>query len=143
MSEHDNEFNEGRLFHEGIELFNSGEWFEAHEVWEDIWHMASGQRKNFYQGLIQCSVTIEHISRGNPRGVRSVFASALTKFEGIPGEYMGLDVRAFLMEMKKFVGPVLSMPASAFRPELPRGQAMPVDWDHVPKIALKFDPFAV
>lgn len=137
-----NEYNEGRLFHEGIELFNSGEWFEAHEVWEDIWHMASGQKKSFYQGLIQCSVTIEHIGRGNPRGVRSVFATALSKFEGLPDEYMGLNIVAFLAEMKRFVGPVLAMPETAFRPEVPRGQAMPVDWDKVPKIALKHDPFA-
>ena len=62
--------DEAKVFHEGIRLFNEGDWFEAHEIWEDIWHVASGPRKKFYQGLIQCAVTIEHVRRGNPRGVR-------------------------------------------------------------------------
>src|SRR5690606_20932959 len=65
--------DEGAIFHEGIALFNEGEWFEAHESWEDIWHMAAGPRKLFYQGLIQCAVTLEHMRRGNPRGVVTVY----------------------------------------------------------------------
>ena len=43
---------ERKLYYDGIQLFNEHEFFEAHEVWEDIWHMAYGLKHDFYQGLI-------------------------------------------------------------------------------------------
>lgn len=132
---------EARLFHEGLELFNEGEWFDAHEVWEDIWHMASGQRKSFYQGLIQCAVTLEHVRRGNPRGVLTVFESAKSKFTGLPGTYMGIDIVALLSAMDRYVAPIRSMPAESRQPGAPRGQAMPVDPSLAPKIVLNENPF--
>lgn len=132
---------EARLFHEGLELFNDGEWFDAHEVWEDIWHMASGQRKLFYQGLIQCAVTLEHVRRGNPRGVLTVFDSAKSKFTGLPKTYMGIDIGALLSAMDRYVAPIRGMPAENRQPGAPRGQAMPVDPALTPKIVLNENPF--
>ena len=50
---------EKKLYLDGIHLFNEGEFFDAHEVWEDCWHaaqalgevLASGewQREEFNQ----------------------------------------------------------------------------------------------
>ena len=37
----------------GILHFNRGDYFEAHEVWEDLWHDKAGPDRRFYQGLIQ------------------------------------------------------------------------------------------
>ncbi len=136
------EKDEARLFREGIDLFNCGEWFEAHEVWEDIWHMASGRKKRFYQGLIQCAVTIEHMRRGNPRGVRSVWRSCQGKFEDVPSLYMGVDVAHLLAEIRRVVQPVLDLPAERFAPDYPRPQQLPVDWLNMPRIDLVYDPFA-
>jgi len=138
MSDHD----EAAIFHQGIALFNDGEWFDAHEEWEDIWVMASDQKKRFYQGLIQCAVTLEHIRRGNPRGVRSVWKSCVPKFDGITGIYMGIDVPKLLSDMRAVVDPILNLPASRFDPAIPRGQDLPFDPNKVPKIELLSDPFA-
>ncbi len=132
---------ERRIFHEGIELFNQGEWFEAHEVWEDIWHIASGPKKRFYQGLIQCAVTIEHIRRGNPRGVRSVYQTALPKFEGLPNVYMGIDIPHLLKALDRVVRPILDLPSTYFDPARPRGQPLPFDPAQAPSIRLQYDPF--
>ena len=136
------DLDEAAIFHEGIALFNDGDWFEAHEVWEDIWHLATGERKRFYQGLIQCAVTIEHIRRGNPRGVRSVWATAQEKFQGIDGVYMGVNVPGLLADMKRTVDPILVMPAERFAPGQSRGQDLPVNWQAMPRIELAYDPFA-
>ncbi len=128
---------EAQLFREGIELFNEGEWFEAHEVWEDIWHMASGQKKLFYQGLIQVAVTIEHMRRGNPRGVVTVWQSAQTKFRGIRGVYMGVDVDALLAAVGAMVEPIRALPAEMFEPRRGRGLDLPVDLAQAPRIELQ------
>lgn len=134
--------DEPALFHEGIRLFNEQDWFEAHEVWEDIWREASGERKRFYQGLIQCAVTIEHVRRGNPRGVLSVWTTAQTKFTGLPSSYMGIAVDRLLAEVKTLIDPVLALPESSFDPARPRGQDLPVDWSLAPRIELSENPFA-
>ena len=136
------DLDEAAVFHKGIELFNEGEWFEAHEMWEDIWRPAQGPRKPFYQGLIQAAVVIEHIRRGNPRGVRSVYESCLPKFAGLPDVYMGVDIPQLLEGLKRMVDPVFALPPERFAPELPRGQTLPVDLTQAPKIELRYDPFA-
>lgn len=132
---------EARIFHEGVGLFNEGEWFEAHEAWEDIWHMASGERKRFYQGLIQCAVTIEHMRRGNPRGVVTVWQSAREKFSGLDDVYMGVDIAELLEGIGEMVKPIAAMPKSCFEPRVGRGQSLPVDLGAAPRIALRYDPF--
>jgi hypothetical protein len=133
--------SEANLFHEGLRLFNSGEFFEAHETWEDLWHQASGQRKRFYQGLIQCAVALEHVRRGNPRGVRSVWATAQTKFTGLPEVYLGVRIPRLLADMERFLGPILRLPAECFAPGHPRGQSLPVDLRNAPRIELEYEPF--
>ncbi len=133
---------EAAIFREGLKLFNDGDWFDAHEAWEDIWHMASGDKKRFYQGLIQYAVTIEHIRRGNPRGVRCVYETCLTKFKGLPDVYMGFNIPHQLAELGRVVHPVLAMGPKAFDPATGRGQEMPVDLKQAPKIELAYDPFA-
>ncbi len=134
--------DEARLFHEGVALFNAGEWFEAHEVWEDIWRMASGPKKHFYQGLIQVAVTIEHMRRGNPRGVLSVWTTAQEKFRGIDDVYMGIDVPALLSAVRAMVEPIRRLPAEMFSPARGRGLDLPVDLSQAPRITLQWDPFA-
>src|SRR5262245_58394393 len=49
----------------GIVLFNEQAFFEAHEVWEDVWIEKSGLERKFYQGLIQAAVSLCHFGNGN------------------------------------------------------------------------------
>ena len=77
---------EKKLYLDGIHLFNEHEFFEAHEVWEDIWHMAYGLKHDFYQGMIQAAVALEHYRRSNPRGVLSLSKSYPPKFKNIPDQ---------------------------------------------------------
>src|SRR5690606_9961487 len=108
--------HEHHLFYLGLSLFNERDFFEAHEAWEDLWHMAEGERKLFYQGLIQCAVTLVHVQRGNPRGVASVWKTAQQKFEGLPGVYMGIDLVALQHQMAMFLQPILVLPRDAYAP---------------------------
>ncbi len=111
-------------------------------MWEDIWHMAAGDKKRFYQGLIQYAVTIEHIRRGNPRGVRCVYETMQEKFKGLTDVYMGFDIPKQIAALAHIVEPVLAMGPKAFDPATGRGQEMPVDLAvDAPKIELRHDPF--
>jgi hypothetical protein len=130
-----NPATERKLYYDGITLFNEHEFFEAHEVWEDIWHMAYGTKFEFYQGMIQCAVALEHYHRSNPRGVVSLYKSYTGHFKDVPAVFMGLDVKAFLSRMKLALDPVLSANPLPERGEIELDPATP------PKIALLYDPF--
>src|SRR5262245_46243701 len=126
---------EKKLYLDGIHLFNEREFFEAHEVWEDAWHMAYGLKHEFYQGMIQCAVALEHYRRSNPRGVLSLFESYNTHFKDIPAVFMGLDVKTFLTQMRQVLDPVL-----VANPVPQRGQ-IELDPTQAPTITLMYDPF--
>ncbi len=128
---------------QGLKLFNEGEFFEAHEVWEDAWNAApqpiegTYARKRFYQGLIQCAVSLEHMRRGNPRGAVRVFESAQTKFIGCPPRYLGIDHEPMRQTLSAMVNQLRTMPAHVFEPRAGRGLALPVDLHQAPKISWK------
>ena len=54
---------------EGIELFNTGRYWEAHEAWEGDWMPdRKGPDSGFYKGLIQVAAGCLHYTRRNRRG---------------------------------------------------------------------------
>lgn len=61
-----------RLLEAGLRLFNGGQYFEAHEAWEDLWKSTEGPYSLLFKGLAQLSVSLEHARRGNLRGAASV-----------------------------------------------------------------------
>src|SRR3954469_22410775 len=126
---------ERKLYYDGIQLFNDHEFFEAHEAWEDVWHMAFGTKFEFYQGMIQCAVALEHYRRSNPRGVLSLYESYNRHFKDVPPLFMGLDVADFLGRMRRALEPVLSADPPPSRGEIE------LDASTVPVIALTYDPF--
>ena len=126
---------ERKLYYDGIHLFNEHEFFEAHEVWEDIWHMAYGTKYEFYQGLIQCAVALEHYARSNPRGVVSLYDSYRKHLRHVPDIFMGLNVKKLLAEMHETLRPVLDADP------LPQKGEITLDLSRTPRIALDYDPF--
>lgn len=63
--------------HRGIALFNRDDYFEAHEVLEDVWRAAAPEQKQFLQGLVQIAVALHHYSRANLAGAGSVLRRAI------------------------------------------------------------------
>lgn len=72
-----------------FELFNSGEFFESHEVLEGAWLQNDS---DFYQGLIIYAAAYVKRNRGNPRGVVLNFNKALNYLRPYKPSYLGLDV---------------------------------------------------
>lgn len=82
----------------GMLLFNAGDFFDAHEVWEDLWAECTGADRRFVQGLIQAAVGLCHFGNGNVRGAVKLYHSARAYMEGL-GTHWGLDVPAFWRAM--------------------------------------------
>jgi predicted metal-dependent hydrolase len=60
----------------GLELINTGHYFDAHETLEDVWRELKDPERQFLQGLIQIAVALHHYSTGNLEGAQSVMARA-------------------------------------------------------------------
>jgi predicted metal-dependent hydrolase len=82
----------------GVHLFNAGEFFECHEVLEDLWRDEPGPMRELYQGILQVGVGFYHLGRGNYRGAVNLLGYGIARLERVPHDAHGLDVRALLVQ---------------------------------------------
>lgn len=66
-------------FHDGMDLFNAGKFFEAHEVWEELWRTASIEDRDYLQGLIQAAGHYVLLGKQNWSGAERLGEKALAK----------------------------------------------------------------
>src|ERR1022692_4664825 len=69
------------LYLRGIELYRAGEFFECHEVLEELWTPMRGPHRLFLQALIHFAVAFYHQQRRNPLGAERQLRKALRKIE--------------------------------------------------------------
>jgi predicted metal-dependent hydrolase len=99
MDSHD----KNRLFHEGLEAFNSGHFYEAHEHWEEVWLETLDPEKMFLQGLIQVAAAFHHYSRANRRGTQNLLRAGLTKVERFPQVHGGLALEPLRVAVRRWL----------------------------------------
>lgn len=58
---------------EGVWLFNTRHYFEAHEAFEDAWNAEKSAVRDLYRGLLQAAVVYLHITRANYDGAVKVY----------------------------------------------------------------------
>lgn len=66
----------------GIEAFNRGDFWQAHEDWERLWHKLDGEDKLWLQGLIQAAAVFYHLNRGSSKPALRLAKAALEKLDG-------------------------------------------------------------
>jgi len=76
----------------GMRLFNSREFWHAHESWELIWLAAPEPDKTFLQGIIQIAAAFYHHQKKNYEGMRSLMRRGLAKIEVFAADYHGLHL---------------------------------------------------
>src|SRR5262249_9669014 len=109
-----------REYLEGVVQFNAGRYFEAHEIWEEIWLRSSGEEKIFYQMLIQSAVGLHHFERNNWTGARGMHRRVAEKLAVLPRVYMSLDLAEFERKFKAVFRPLMEEGLEAPRPEIAR-----------------------
>lgn len=89
-------------FARGIRLFNSREFFEAHEAWEMLWLPAPEPDKTFLQGIIQVAAAFFHFFRGNRVGAESLLRRGRDKLAQFPSDYRGLRLDELRGELHRW-----------------------------------------
>ena len=80
----------------GIDLFNHGFWWEAHEAWESLWQASDRQAAAglFLQGLIQYAAVLLKLYQGTTRGVDGLLRGAMAKLAQAEAECQAEGVSA-------------------------------------------------
>lgn len=128
-------WQESRAYLHGIDLFNHGYYWEAHEVWEGLWRAAgrAGPTADFLKGLIKLAAAGVKVRQGQPRGVASHAAGAAEHFRAIADEqgedscYLGLRLRDLLA----FAGRI-EQQASVVRTDEAEGVKIVFDYQLLP-----------
>jgi hypothetical protein len=101
----ENSWQRSRRYLYGIDLFNAGFWWEAHEVMEELWIQCgrTTQVARFLQGIIQVSAALLKYSISNPRGARRLKMRAQEKLELHSGVFLGIDVDELVSQVAEFI----------------------------------------
>jgi len=64
---------------QGRAAFNRGQYFEAHELWEEAWLELDGVERILVQGLIQIAAGLHHLRQRRPRPAAGLLRKGLDK----------------------------------------------------------------
>jgi uncharacterized protein len=85
----------------GMELFNQGRYFEAHEALEAAWRAESGPVRDLYRGILQVGVVYLHITQLNYPGARKVYWRCLKWLQPWPDICRGVDIGRLKQDSEK------------------------------------------
>jgi predicted metal-dependent hydrolase len=80
-----------------FECFNRQQFYEAHDVLEDLWlGDRKGTKGKFYKGLIQLAGAFVHLQKERLRPAAALFRLASANLEAYPSICEGLELRAVI-----------------------------------------------
>ncbi|WP_375512823.1 DUF309 domain-containing protein [uncultured Nostoc sp.] len=85
-------------FWQGVEQFNSGQFYACHDTLEALWIEAGEPEKTFYQGILQISVALYHLENRNWRGAVILLGEGSNRLRRYPCSYGGVDVDELLSQ---------------------------------------------
>ncbi len=91
----------GNLFQQGIDLFNRGEFFDCHEVLEELWTPATEPDRRFLQSLIHFAVGFYHHQHDNKAGATRQLDKGLSKIQPYLPLWDGVDTAAIENEVRR------------------------------------------
>ncbi len=116
-------------FERGLAHFNAREFFEAHEVWEEIWLIEAEPEKTFLQGIIQIAAAFHHYCHENPAGAESLLAAGIVKLSRFPEAHRGLAIGNLRSAAKQWAR-ILGEGKNPSRGELPTISASGLPHSH-------------
>ncbi|WP_353931417.1 DUF309 domain-containing protein [Okeanomitos corallinicola TIOX110] len=90
-------------FWQGVEQFNTGQFYACHDTLEALWIEAADPEKSLYQGILQIAVGLYHLGNGNLRGAMILLGEGTNRLRRYPNNDCGIDVEKLLLDGVKFL----------------------------------------
>ncbi len=110
----------------GIDLFNTGEFYECHEEIEHEWHAERGHVRLLYQGILQIGVGFHHALGGNQRGAILLLTDGIAKVSQFLPACRGFDTASLAADSQICLDAIRAMP--------PENLPISPDWPLIPKV---------
>ena len=96
-----NDQKKEKLFKDGFKHYKKKNFFEAHELWEELWSDYYLEDRKFIQGLIQLSVSFVHLDNGNMNGAVSQLKKCTEKIQQFSGIHREINVSLLLNQIEQ------------------------------------------
>jgi predicted metal-dependent hydrolase len=104
-------------FLEGLKKFNEKKFYDAHDIWEDVWFAVRGKDRSFYQGLIHLAVGFHHIAnKKNSLGANLQLRKSVAKLSEYAPEHEGIELTALLKKVQKCIMALKDGDIKKFKP---------------------------
>lgn len=87
----------------GRQLFNQGEYYEAHEHFEAVWRQTRDPSREFYRVLLQVSGGYYRLTQGRPDAAKKFFTHALGWLREFPNPYHRIDTAELKLQLKQMI----------------------------------------
>ena len=97
------------MWDNAVEEHNSGDYHEAHELFEDLWLELDDRReKDTVQTLAQADALAVHIKTGNMRAAQRLMRQLPELVQTFPSSYNGIDLRKMKIWIKDMIANIPS-----------------------------------
>jgi uncharacterized protein len=79
-------------FWQGVEEFNSGQFYACHDILEALWIDSIEPDKTFYQGILQIAVGLYHLGNHNRRGAMILLGEGSNRLKRYLPDYGSINV---------------------------------------------------
>ena len=90
-------------FWQGIEQFNSQDFYACHDTLEALWMEAGEPEKKFYQGILQIAVALYHLENQNWRGAVILLGEGINRINYYQPSYAEIVVKDLLGQSVKLL----------------------------------------
>jgi uncharacterized protein len=125
-------------FWQGIEEFNSKEFYACHDTLEALWIEAGEPEKRFYQGILQISVALYHLGNQNWRGAVILLGEGISRLSYYQPSYAGIAIENLLRQSAKLLNALQqagSERVAEFLPLLSGGEVADLQLPYIVKFA--------
>ena len=88
---------------QGIDEFNTGEYYACHDTLEALWMDSIDPDKKFYQGVLQIAVACYHLHNRNWRGAVTLLGEGIGRLPYYQPVYAGIDVTQLIQDSRNLL----------------------------------------
>lgn len=98
---------------EAVALFNAGEYYKQHDLFEALWRAERGPVRDLYRAVLQVGVACYQVTRGNRRGALKMLSRGIRWLALLPDVCQGVDVARLRADALRLRGALAALPADA------------------------------
>ena len=83
-----------------IKIFNTGRYFECHDVLEELWKQTEGKEKDFYKGLIHAAVAMHLLSEKRIEGAIKRSNSSIELLRNYEPSFLNINTSSLIKQLE-------------------------------------------